>query len=149
MVIDTSLALYILGAAIVIAVAMIIRLELRLRKLTSGKSGHNLEETIVALANSVKETDRVNEQIKRHLVGMEERLRRSIQHVKTVRFNPFREQGHGGPQSFATAFLDEQGNGAVVSSLHARDKVSVYAKPIVSYGSEYELSEEEKSALVK
>ncbi len=149
MVTDASIVFYILGAAILLGLGLIIHQEIRLRRLLSGKNGHSLEETIIELGKTVKETDRTNEQIKRHLINMEERLQKSIQHVKTVRFNPFRDQGQGGQHSFATAFLDERGNGTVVSSLHARDKVNVYAKPIVAYRSEVELSEEEKSALAK
>jgi len=41
-----------------------------------------------------------------------------------VRFNPFRDSG--GDQSFAIALADGQGNGVILSSLHARDMTRVY-----------------------
>ena len=53
---------------------------------------------------------------------------RAFQRVGLVRFNPFEDTG--GNQSFALALLDAEGNGWVLSSLHARTGTRVYAKPI-------------------
>lgn len=142
-----SLAFYILVAAIVVLLIWIAFLHLKIRRLLAGRNAKSLEEVIIRLGESVRRTDSINEAIREHLVKMEERLRRSIQHVKTIRFNPFREQGQGSNQSFAAAFLDEDGNGAVISSLYARDKVSIYAKPIANRRSEYELTAEEEASL--
>ena len=64
-----------------------------------------------------------------------------------VRFNPFSGDGSGGNQSFAAAFLDEKGSGVVLSSLYARDRVGLYAKPIEKGASSFELTKEEKEAL--
>lgn len=135
------------GAVIVILLAWIIRLEWRLGKLLGGEKADSLENLIRNLVQSVQETDNVNEEIQQHLLKMEERLRSSIQHVKTVRFNPFRGEGQGSNQSFAVALLNEHGHGVVLSSLYTRDKVSVYAKPIQGRKSDYELTEEENAVL--
>lgn len=136
------------GALLVIALVIwIIRLEKKIGRLTAGASGASLEKVIYALVEQVKATDQVNEEIKAYLVKMDERIGRSVQHVKTIRYNPFPDQG--GNQSFAIAWLDEAGNGTVMSSLFARDKMSVYAKPVRSYDSEFELSQEERAALSK
>ena len=67
--------------------------------------------------------------------------------MHTVRFNPFKGTGAGGNQSFATALLNENGDGVVLSSLYSRERVSVYAKPVQKFSSEYELSGEEKQAI--
>ena len=131
--------------AVIVLLVWLIRLEIKLSRFLRGKDAKNLEELINETLATVKETDQINEEITQHLLKVEERLRRSIQHVKIIRFNPFPDQG--GNQSFVTAFLDERGNGAVVSSLYSRDKVSVYAKPVTNRQSEYELSAEERAAL--
>ncbi|MEA1929702.1 MAG: DUF4446 family protein [Patescibacteria group bacterium] len=131
--------------AIVVLLVWIIRLEIKLSRFLRGQNAKSLEGVINNLNEAVQQTDKINEEITQHLIKVEERLRRSIQHVKTVRFNPFQDQG--GNQSFVTAFLDERGNGAVVSSLYSRDKVNVYAKPIIGRRSEYELTDEEQAAL--
>lgn len=139
--------IYLLIVAILFLLAWVGYLEWRLRRLLSGKNGASLEEAIITLAENVKQTDQTNEEIQVHLIRMEERLQKSVQQVKTVRFNPFSDQG--GNYSFAISLLDEHGDGAVISTLYSRDKTSVYAKPIKNRQSEYELSAEEKQALVK
>jgi Protein of unknown function (DUF4446) len=73
----------------------------------------------------------------------------SVRKVKTVRFNPFAGTGVGGNQSFSTALLNEHGDGVIISALHSRERVAVFAKPISNYQSEYELTAEEKSLLSK
>ena len=60
-------------------------------------------------------------------------------------FDPF--QNAGGQQSFATALVSEKGDGVVVSGIHSRDGVRVYAKPIERFESKRELSNEEHEAI--
>ncbi len=87
-------------------------------------------------------------ELETYLTTVESRLKKSVQGIHTVRFNPFKgSTGSGGNQSFATAFLNELGDGVVVSSLYAREHVSIFAKPIVRGKSEFELSEEEAEAV--
>ena len=69
--------------------------------------------------------------------------------VETVRFNPFKGDGSGGNQSFSTAFVNEEGDGVVISSLYSRERVSVFAKPVKKMSSEYEMTAEEKESLQK
>ncbi len=142
---SSNIPLLLLMVTVVVLMIWLVRLELKWKRFLQGKEAKDLEHLILETLETVKQTDKVNEEITQHLIKVEERLRRSVQHVKTIRFNPFADQG--GNQSFVTAFLDEKGNGAVLSSLYSRDKVSVYAKPIVNRQSEYELTEEEKAAL--
>jgi hypothetical protein len=70
---------------------------------------------------------------------------RTFQRVGLVRYNPFEETG--GNQSFALALLDAEGNGWVLSSLHARTGTRVYAKAIRGGRSDAGLSEEETAAI--
>ena len=70
---------------------------------------------------------------------------RAFQRVGLVRFNPFEDTG--GNQSFALALLDAEGNGWVLSSLHARSGTRVYAKAIREGRPEGALSEEEAAAI--
>jgi len=69
--------------------------------------------------------------------------------VETIRFNPFKGNGSGGNQSFSTAFVNEEGDGVVISSLYSREHISVFAKPIKKMSSEYEMTKEEKDSLEK
>jgi hypothetical protein len=140
-----SIIIYALIAIIGFLIALVLKQKSRLDRIFRGKKGEDLEEVTLEMINTIKGQEREIGDIEKVLEHMEKRLRKSIQKVQTIRFNPF--QDHGSNQSFTTAFLNEDGDGVILSGLHAREKMSVYAKPIKNLKSEYELSEEEKEAL--
>ena len=78
---------------------------------------------------------------------LESLTQRTIQKVAVIRYNPFSDTG--GDQSFAIAMLDSLGNGVVVSSLHSRTDTRVFAKPVQSGRSRFQLSDEEQDAIKK
>ena len=121
----------------------------KLKKFLIGSSSKNLDESITNMDGSVKELERFRLELERYLTTVEKRMKKSVQAVQTVRFNPFKGNGSGGNQSFATAFLNEENNGVVISSLYSREHVSIYSKPIKNGTSEYELSGEEKEAITE
>lgn len=123
-------------------------LERRLSRLTMGRNG-SIEETLAVLARETKELHEFRGEVERYLKLVEARLRGSVSGVGLVRFNPFATEGQGGNQSFAAAFLDEEGSGVVLSTLYARNHVGVYAKPLIQGSSTYELSQEEKEAIAQ
>ena len=137
-----------LGALLIslIAVGYAITLRIRLKRLALGSSG-SFEESLALLTRESKEAREFRAELERYLKLAEARLRTSVRGVGVVRFNPFTAQG--GNQSFAAAFLDEQGSGVVLSTLYARDRVGVYAKPVDNGSSSFELTEEEKEAISK
>jgi hypothetical protein len=148
--INEQIIFYVLIATLVIILILIIwniRLEIKMRRLLRGKNAKTLEDTIIQLNKETDFLNSTNREIEKYLKDVERRLKRSIQGTSTVRFNPFKGVGEGGNQSFATAFVNEEGNGVVISSIYSRDRMSVYSKPLVKYKSEYELTKEEKSAI--
>lgn len=102
---------------------------------------------MVDLGEQMKEIKEIQEKINRHLITVDKRLDKSIRSVETIRFNPFLDAGSN--QSFAISFMNDEGNGVVMSSLYARDRMSIFAKPVVNGKSEFELSIEEKEVLEK
>lgn len=80
-------------------------------------------------------------------VDLDRRLRGALQHVKLLRFTAFADVG--GDQSFALALLDDLGAGVVVSGLHSRNGVRVYAKPLLDRRSTYALTTEEERAIAE
>ena len=142
---ENSYILYILIAIILILSAFVIRLELRLKKLLRGDSVNDLEEAILSAFKDLERLDISKKNTEKEIHAIKERLKKNVQTVGTVRFNPFKDVG--GNQSFASAFIDENGDGVVLSTLFSREKVSVFAKPLKGHQSEYELSGEEKEAL--
>ncbi len=137
----------ILAVFVLILCILLIRLEFRFRKMLLGKNAKTLEDTINIINSKIKNLHTSGKEIEDYLVSAEKRIKRSVQGVATVRFNPFKGTGSGGNQSFATAFVNEDGNGVVLSSLYSRDRVSVYSKPLIKYKSEFELTKEEKEAV--
>lgn len=145
--INTNTLLTLLIAGILIAVFLGLHTEWRMNRFTRGKSGKNLEDIIVANTTDLNHFKQFRKELEIYLETVEKRLHQSIRGVGTVRFNPFKGTGDGGSQSFASAFIDEQENGVVFSSLNVRERMSVFAKPIKSGKSEYELTGEEKEAI--
>lgn len=135
--------------AIAVLIGIVIQLHLKLKKFLVGSDVKDLNTSLESIHSSIKNIEAFKKEIERYLITAEARMRRSIQSVATVRFNPFKGTGSGGNQSFATAFINEDGDGVVISSLYSRDHVSVFSKPIKANKSDYELSEEETAALAQ
>ena len=138
--------LVLLGFIIILLVIWIIRLEVKFHRLTAGKSG-NLEESISHLKENQKEAENFMSEMEKYLTDVEKRLQKSVQAVETVRFNAF--DGVGANQSFATALVNQHGDGVVFSSLYGRERTSVFSKPLKKHTSEHGLSDEEKQAVKK
>lgn len=117
----------------------------RLTRLMRGGDGKTLEDTIKKLHERVSALEGHAETVERALENVDERLQTSLRGVAVERFDPF--QNAGGQQSFATALLNEHGDGVVFSGIHSRDGVRVYAKEVATFTSERELSEEESRAI--
>lgn len=145
MVIGTEVLLSVFIIATVILAFLVVRLELKMRRFLSGRNGHNLEGLIREITKEVDQFNNFCKDTTEWKTATNAKMRKAIRAIETKRFNSLR--GQGGNQSFATAFLDEDGNGVVISSLHARERISVFAKPIKEYASEYELSEEEAEVI--
>lgn len=143
--------LYILIAlfatTLIILVIWIFTLERRIGKLLAGKSGASLEDSIGKQADDIRSLFAFKKIVEGALAELDGRIKKKLHGAKTLRFNPFAGTGSGGNQSFATALLDEEGNGVVISSLYSREKMSVFAKPVKQRTSEFDLTDEEKEVL--
>ncbi len=70
-----------------------------------------------------------------------------IQKVGLIRFNPFERSG--GDKSFVISFLNHKNSGIVINFIYTRDGLRVYSKKVKEgKGEEYDLSEEEKKAII-
>ncbi len=138
-----------IGGLTLILLIIIIQMHFRLKKFLVGMDSHNISDSLQNLSSDIRNLQEFQSKATDHLQNVEIRLKNSIQSVHTIRFNPFQGTGEGGNQSFATAFLNENGDGAVISSIYTRDRVSVFAKAIKKFNSDYGMSEEEKQALTE
>ena len=142
------LAFFVLvGVALLVTFFWIFKTESRLKKVFLGKKAKDLEDTIVMLKSEIDELKKSKEVFEKEIILINSKLKKSVRGLETLRFNPFPDQGSN--QSFAVSMLNEEGDGLVFSSLYARERMSVFAKPIKNGKSEYELTEEEKEVLQK
>ena len=124
-----------------------IKTERRLKRFFVGKKAKDLEDTILSLEEEILKLKKAKENNEKEIMEIKIKLKKSVRGLETIRFNPFPDQGSN--QSFAIGMLNEDGDGVVLSSLYSRERMSVFAKPIKNGKSEYELTEEETSALKK
>ena len=142
-----SILIYIISFVVVILISWIIYTEYRFKKFFAGTKAKNLEDVMIRIDKNISELIEEQNKTKEHLVLIDKRLNQSVRNIETVRFNPFGDSGSN--QSFAISFLNDEGNGVIISSLYARDRMSIFAKPIKSGKSEFELSTEERHILNK
>jgi hypothetical protein len=69
----------------------------------------------------------------------------AIQKFGIVRYDAFEDMG--GRMSFSAALLDDHGDGLVLTSINGRTETRTYAKEVRGLTSEFNLSDEEQSAI--
>jgi hypothetical protein len=136
-----------LAVIVVILIAIIIWMHSKLSRFLIGINADHVGDSLTHISRSLDELQQFRTSMEQYLDQVEKRLRKSVRSVHTVRFNPFKGSGGGGNQSFSTAFLNEEGDGVILSSLYSREHVSIYSKPVKKHDSEFELSEEERESL--
>jgi hypothetical protein len=149
MILDSNILIGVLAILILVLVIDVFCLRRKIRKFLRGEKNENLGAVIQSFDKEIHDLEGFRGEMQKYLVNLEKRVRRSTQIIETVRFNAFSRDAVGGYQSFATAILNEDGDGTVISSLYSRERVSVFAKPIAKFISEIELSDEEKQVVEK
>ncbi len=145
----TVISIGLLSLSVIILTIWVIILERRITTFLSGKTASSLEDIILRNQEEILGYHQFEDEMRNELSLLNQRMLRKVDGVVLKRFNPFQSTGTGGNHSFAAAFLDENGNGTVISTLYSREKVSVYAKPVVNRTSQIELTDEEKSVIEK
>lgn len=69
----------------------------------------------------------------------------ALRHLAVVRYDAFGDMG--GHLSWSVAFLDDNGNGLVLTSIHGRSDSRTYAKNIAGWSCDQQLSPEETEAV--
>jgi hypothetical protein len=136
------------GVIVLLLLIWIIRLEIMLKKLLGSKNG-SLDDAISSIRKDADVLKKDSEKAKERLNIVDKKLKKTVSGNETVRFNPFKGDGSGSNQSFATALVNSEGDGVIISSIYSRDHLSVFSKPVKDSSSEYELTVEEKTALQK
>ena len=136
-----------IGVTILIGVIWAWSTEKRLKRFFIGKKAKDLEDTIITLEENIEKLKLAKEKAENEIKEINQKLKKSLRGLETIRFNPFPDQGSN--QSFAIGILNEDDDGVVISSLYSRDRMSIFAKPVKNGKSEYDLTSEEKEVLQK
>jgi hypothetical protein len=107
------------------------------------KEPKNFEEILKQFQDLKKDFEKLSKEF----TNLKKKNRFSIQKVGIIRYNPFSEVG--GNQSFSLALLDDNDDGVIITSLYTREGNRVYGKPIKNGQSKYQLSDEEKEAILR
>lgn len=139
----------VLAILTIVLLFWVMKMHFKMKKFLVNVDSDNITDSLKYVSGHLDNLQSFRTEMEKYLTEVEKRLNKSIQSIHTVRFNPFHGTGEGGNQSFATAFLNESGDGVVISSIYSRDRVSVFSKPIKNFISEHGMSDEEKEALEK
>lgn len=142
----------ILSLAVLVLFVIVLRVSAHLsairnvwKSLSAGVSGPNLE---ALLNDHLRERMALEAQVRRQASEIQElqgKMATTKRHLGLVRFDAFEDIG--GAQSFALAIYDDQGDGAVISSLLGRSECRVYGKTMSRGRTERNLSQEESRAI--
>jgi Protein of unknown function (DUF4446) len=148
----TLLVYLALGASVVLGIAVAV-LAARLRAVrrtyaTLLAGGNGPEDLLAAVARQVEATDRLRGKL--NLIGREtaqlrQRVSTLVGTVGLTRYDAFPDIG--GQLSYSAAFLDEAGDGVVLSTINGRSETRSYAKPVRGGRSDHSLSDEEQAAI--
>ncbi|GBC92364.1 hypothetical protein HRbin15_00832 [bacterium HR15] len=120
-------------------------LQKRWRQLMTGSEGNSLERLLYETLRRVSLMDETLKAHGNHLQQLQSQTDRCLQQVGILRYDAFPDSG--GQQSFAIALLNRHGDGIVLSGIHSRQEMRVYAKPIQQMRSSIGLSDEEQLAI--
>ena len=106
----------------------LVRLTFHYTRLTADVSKKDL---ISSLNHLISISGQNTDDIQKLMSKLEKEIIENKKHLQNIgfkRYNPFTDTG--GDQSFTTAFLDDNGDGIMISSLHSRENTRLYAKKV-------------------
>ncbi len=149
---NSASALLLLGVLVVALTVLSVlqtlafrRMRAKWQSLLRGNDSDNLEGLLERhMTQHLENQGRLDDAHDR-IQTLERKMRSAKRYVGLVRFDAFDDVG--GNQSFSLAVYDEEGNGAVVTSLVGREGCRVYGKGLVNGKPERHLTAEEEMAI--
>jgi len=142
-----SLLVILMIALLIRATITVNKLHKRFAVLLSDESESSMEIMLREHLEERRNLQKQVESIDHRTAILERKMQRSKRHVGLVRYDAF--QDIGGLQSFAMAIYDDNGDGAVVSSIVGRADNKVYGKNIGGGKSDRNLGAEEQQAILE
>ncbi len=146
---QTTILFAIASAIILILAGWISYLHYRFNRLVRTAHKDNIEKSLVEIYDYLEKNHKQNHDIVASLKVLDRKVHTSPRGLGLVLFKAFDGVKSGGSNSFALALINEKGDGAIVSTLHSRDRVNVYSKAIQGFKALVLLTDEEQDALTK
>ncbi len=124
-------------AVVALAVVSVLTLVLSLLALRSASSRRRAAKSS-RLPTDVRGLRAEVEALRQEVAG-------AVRRLAVVRYDAFGDMG--GRLSWSMAVLDDGGNGVVVTSIHGRSDARTYAKNVVQWAGDQQLSPEEADAI--
>ncbi|MEI8281715.1 MAG: DUF4446 family protein [Armatimonadota bacterium] len=115
-------------------------------QLLNENSSQNVEQMLLEHLKDRQDLRKHLEAVDERVTSIERKLQRSKRHVGLVRFDAFPDIG--GNQSFTLAVYDDNGDGAILSSIVGRMDNKVYGKNLINGKSDHNLTGEEQQAIM-
>ena|SRR3989344_3828503 len=132
-----------------IAFTLAIIMHLKVSRIFRSANTPDIERLLKLHTKTLEDLIKFQADSSAYMKSLNKRIEGKLGAVPTLRFNPFKGTDLGGNQSFSSVFVDEEGNGVVITSMHTRERTNVFAKPLKDWKSEYELTAEEKEVIKK
>jgi hypothetical protein len=116
-------------------------------KMINGGSPQNVESLIIDLQEKIKALHEQQTKDRQTIQALADSMKKIKGYVGIHRYNAFGEGGND--LSFSMAIMDESQDGVVITGIHTREQMYVYAKPVTQGQSKYVLSPEEKEAIAR
>lgn len=150
--IDPAYILLVAFILIIILFVLVISVNMKYNRLKAsyasfmrGKSGKNLERSILEKFNEIDAVAAITKQNRQDVKNIYKKMDNNYQKVGIVKYDAFNEMG--GKLSFAVTLLDGNNNGYIINAMHSREGCYNYIKEIVKGESYIELAEEEAESL--
>ncbi|MBI3671622.1 DUF4446 family protein [Candidatus Azambacteria bacterium] len=140
-----NILLIILSLLVFVLIIQNIFLRMKYKKIFRQNEGFSMEDV---LSSHFSRTDSIEKEIKNifdKILKIESHSKGLVQSAKIKRYNPFKDSGSD--QSFTISLLDGKNNGLLLTGLHSREGIRIYAKPVENGVSQHKLSEEESEIL--
>lgn len=144
LVITAGVALVLLVVVVVLLVKFV-RLQQAYASTIDSTRREDLLTAVARLADDLAATRADVGTVNDNTAMLRDLLKQTMSRSAVVRYDAFEDMG--GALSFSAALLDEHGDGVVISAINGRSETRCYAKSVRGLASEFNLTDEERTAI--
>ena len=144
----TNIVLAIFFGWFVVLTFMVFSIKKHYSDLITRTKKRTIDEILDTLLNQENVIKKDQESVKHTIVKLQDEIKLSYHQIGLVRFNAFEKMQ--GEQSFVLALLNSVKSGIVLNFIYTQEGFRIYTKMVTEgKGGEYELSDEERQAILK